>query len=90
MARLGDPQAKAAILKGLAAFTRDARTIAVAAAGRARLREARTILRGIFTLLPDGVSYENSVSARIKSVSFPVTLRTMALPVTRVMPSLPL
>jgi len=47
LARLGDPQAKAAILRGLAAFTRDARTIAVAAAGRARLREARPILRGM-------------------------------------------
>ncbi len=36
LARLGDAQAKAAILRGLSAFTRDARTIAVAAAGRAR------------------------------------------------------
>jgi HEAT repeat protein len=45
LARLGDEQAKAAILRGLSAFTRDARTIAVAAAGRARLREARTILQ---------------------------------------------
>ena len=47
LARLGDPQAKAAILRGLGAITRDARTIAVAAAGRARLREARPILRGM-------------------------------------------
>jgi HEAT repeat protein len=47
LARLGDPQAKAAILRGLSAFTRDARTIAVAAAGRARLREAYPILRGM-------------------------------------------
>jgi HEAT repeat protein len=45
LARLGDEQAKAAILRGLSAFTRDARTIAVAAAGRARLSEARSILR---------------------------------------------
>jgi HEAT repeat protein len=45
LARLGDPQAKAAILRGLSAFTRDARTIAVAAAGRARLHEARAILQ---------------------------------------------
>jgi HEAT repeat protein len=45
LARLGDEQAKAAILRGLSAFTRDARTIAVAAAGRARLGEARTILQ---------------------------------------------
>jgi HEAT repeat protein len=45
LARLGDEQAKNAILRGLSAFTRDARTIAVAAAGRARLREARPILR---------------------------------------------
>jgi HEAT repeat protein len=47
LARLGDPQAKGAILRGLAAFTRDARTIAVAAAGRARLREAHPILRAM-------------------------------------------
>lgn len=47
LARLGDPQAKAAILRGLSAFTRDARTIAVAAAGRARLREASPILRSM-------------------------------------------
>jgi HEAT repeat protein len=47
LARLGDAQAKAAILRGLSAFTRDARTIAVAAAGRARLREAYPILRGM-------------------------------------------
>jgi len=47
LARLGDEQAKKAILRGLAAFTRDARTIAVAAVGRARLREARPILRGM-------------------------------------------
>ncbi len=45
LARLGDAQAKAVILRGLSAFTRDARTIAVAAAGRARLREAYPILR---------------------------------------------
>jgi HEAT repeat protein len=45
LARLGDEQAKTAILRGLSAFTRDARTIAVAAAGRARLREARSILQ---------------------------------------------
>jgi HEAT repeat protein len=45
LARLGDAQAKTAILRGLSALTRDARTIAVAAAGRARLREARPILR---------------------------------------------
>jgi len=47
LARLGDEQAKTAILRGLRAFTRDARTIAVAAAGRARLREARSILHGM-------------------------------------------
>ncbi len=47
LARLGDAQAKAVILRGLSAFTRDARTIAVAAAGRARLREAYPILRSM-------------------------------------------
>ena len=47
LARLGDPQAKAAILRGLSAFTRDARTIAVAAVGRARICEARATLRAM-------------------------------------------
>jgi HEAT repeat protein len=41
LARLGDERAKLAILRGLQAWTRDARTVAVAAAGRARLAEAR-------------------------------------------------
>ena len=45
LARLGDEQAKAAILRGLSAFTRDARTVAVAAVGRARIAEARATLR---------------------------------------------
>ena len=53
LARLGDAQAKAAILRGLSAFTRDARTIAVAAAGRARLREAHPILRGMTSAQAD-------------------------------------
>lgn len=53
LARLGDPQAKAAILRGLSAFTRDARTIAVAAAGRARLTEARAILRNMTSAQAD-------------------------------------
>ena len=42
LARLGDDRAKREILRGLAAWTRDSRTLAVAAAGRARLEEART------------------------------------------------
>lgn len=41
LARMGDARARAAILKGLKAFGRDARTMAVAAAGKARLHEAR-------------------------------------------------
>lgn len=44
LARLGDERAKATILRGLGAWTRDARTLAVAAAGRARLTEARPVL----------------------------------------------
>jgi HEAT repeat protein len=44
LARLGDARAKESILRGLAAWTRDARTLAVAAAGRARLAEARPLL----------------------------------------------
>jgi hypothetical protein len=45
LAELGHPRAKSAILRGLSAWSRDARTLAVAAAGRARLAEAREILQ---------------------------------------------
>ena len=45
LARLGDDRARAAILKGLAAWTRDTRTHAVAAAGQAGLTEAEPRLR---------------------------------------------
>lgn len=44
LAELGHDRAKTAILRGLSAWSRDARTLSVAAAGRARLREAREIL----------------------------------------------
>jgi HEAT repeat protein len=44
LARLGDARARTAILRGLEAWSRDARTMAVAAAGRARLEEARAAL----------------------------------------------
>jgi HEAT repeat protein len=44
LARLGHDRAKLGILKGLRAWTRDARTLAVAAAGRARLSEARALI----------------------------------------------
>jgi len=44
LARLGDPRARKSILRGLEAWTRDARTLAVAAAGRARLSEARELI----------------------------------------------
>lgn len=47
LAELGHPRAKSVILRGLSAWSRDARTLAVAAAGRARLQEAREILRGM-------------------------------------------
>lgn len=47
LAELGHPRAKSAILRGLSAWSRDARTLAVAAAGRARLQEARSILEGM-------------------------------------------
>ncbi|HVW26123.1 MAG TPA: HEAT repeat domain-containing protein [Polyangiaceae bacterium] len=40
LAKMGDVRAKAAILKGLSAFTRDARTHAAVAAARAHLMEA--------------------------------------------------
>jgi hypothetical protein len=41
LARLGDERARRTILRGLDAWTRDARTLAVAAAGRAGLCDAR-------------------------------------------------
>lgn len=47
LARLGDARARAALLRALRAYTRDARTVAVAAVGRARLVEARPILRAM-------------------------------------------
>lgn len=44
LARLGDARARRAIVRGLTAWTRDARTHAVVAAGRARIVEARAAL----------------------------------------------
>jgi HEAT repeat protein len=44
LAELGHPRAKQAILRALSAWSRDARTLAVAAAGRAKLQEALAIL----------------------------------------------
>jgi HEAT repeat protein len=44
LARLGDERAKNAILRGLSAWTRNARTLAVVAAGRAKVVEARARL----------------------------------------------
>lgn len=41
LARMGDPRAKAAILRSLGALRFEARTLAVVAVGRARLQEAR-------------------------------------------------
>jgi hypothetical protein len=45
LARLGDARAEGAILSGLVAWTRDARTLAVVAAGRARLAGAYDTIR---------------------------------------------
>jgi HEAT repeat protein len=47
LARLGDPRARDGILKGLRAWTRDTRTLAVAAAGHARLGEARALIEAM-------------------------------------------
>lgn len=44
LAELGHARAKSAILRGLSAWSRDTRTLSVAAAGRARLQEARAPL----------------------------------------------
>jgi hypothetical protein len=46
LARLGDERARRAIVRGLSSWTRDGRTLAVAAAGRARLRAAREVILG--------------------------------------------
>jgi hypothetical protein len=46
LARLGDERASRAIVRGLSSWTRDGRTLAVAAAGRARLRAAREVILG--------------------------------------------
>ena len=47
LARLGHQRAKNTILRGLSAWSRDARTLAVAAAGAARLAEAKPLLEGM-------------------------------------------
>jgi HEAT repeat protein len=44
LARLGDARARRVIIRGLAAWSRDTRTMAVAAAGRARLAEAKKMI----------------------------------------------
>ncbi len=49
LARLGHERASQEILRGLTAWTRDARTLAVAAAGRARLSRARPLLERMRT-----------------------------------------
>lgn len=47
LAELGHARARFVIVRGLSAWSRDARTLAVAAAGRARLVEAREILHAM-------------------------------------------
>ena len=47
LARLGDPRAIEAIVRGLRAWSRDARTLAVAAAGEAGLEQTRTIIEAM-------------------------------------------
>jgi len=46
LTRLGDERAERAILRGLSAWTRDRRTLAVVAAGRARLKRAHETILG--------------------------------------------
>jgi HEAT repeat protein len=46
LARLGDERARRAILRGLSAWTRDGRTLAVVAAGRAGILAARETIQG--------------------------------------------
>ncbi len=47
LAALGDARARQSILRGLDAWSRDARTLAVAAAGRAGLSEARPLIEAM-------------------------------------------
>jgi hypothetical protein len=47
LARLGHPRARREILRDLAAWSRDKRTLAVAAAGRARLQEAAPVIEAM-------------------------------------------
>jgi HEAT repeat protein len=64
LARLGESRAKARILRGLRAFTRDARTLAVDAAGRAGLVEAREIIEAMRgnDRRADGVAVERALA----------------------------
>jgi len=47
LAKLGDRRAIETILRDLSAWNRDARTLAVVAAGRARLAEAKPLLESM-------------------------------------------
>ena len=47
LAKWGHPRARTDILRGLGAWTRDGRTLAVAAAGQAQLHEARELIAGM-------------------------------------------
>src|SRR5260221_13989924 len=47
LAQMDDARARSAILRGLDAWTRDARTLAVVAAGRAKLPEARAAIQAM-------------------------------------------
>ncbi len=47
LAKMGDARARDAIVRGLGAWSRDARTLAVAAAGRARVAEALPIIEAM-------------------------------------------
>jgi HEAT repeat protein len=44
LAKMGDARARAAIVRGLSAYSRDARTLAVVAAGRASVAEALPLI----------------------------------------------
>ncbi|HEY2408290.1 MAG TPA: HEAT repeat domain-containing protein [Polyangiaceae bacterium] len=63
LARLGDSRARDALLRGLRAYTRDARTVAVAAVGRARLVEARPLLRAMSTAHADPDTVAEALAA---------------------------
>lgn len=73
LAELGHERAKLAILRGLSAWSRDARTLAVAAAGRARLQEAREALERM--LAAPGRAEPDAINDALASINAELPVR---------------